>query len=201
MSQLEEFPKFFIYKITLESGKTYIGQHTQKSQKDNYISSSTYIHRHPEDKIIKRENILQLKDKEELNIFETICILQDIAENGKNNVNGTLGGWCLKYNYEMTEAIRQKIREKLTGTHRPENVKQKISKSNRGKPKSESHRKHISESLIGKPSWNKGIKTGPLKVKREIGNCKGLKWFNNGIKNKRAKECPPGFVEGYLKLS
>ena len=28
---------------------------------------------------------------------------------------------------------------------------------------------------------------------------KGMRWFNNGKINKRARECPPGFVPGILK--
>ena len=28
---------------------------------------------------------------------------------------------------------------------------------------------------------------------------KGLQWFNNGVVNKRCKECPEGFVPGYLR--
>ena len=29
-------------------------------------------------------------------------------------------------------------------------------------------------------------------------NALGMKWFNNGEKNVRAKECPKGFVPGRL---
>lgn len=38
--------KFYIYKITFESGRTYIGQHTQRKQNDKYITSSVYYKRH-----------------------------------------------------------------------------------------------------------------------------------------------------------
>lgn len=49
-----------------------------------------------------------------------------------------------------------------------------------------------SEAKKGKPTWNKGKK---LSEKAK----KGLRWFNNGEKCVRAKECPPGFVPGRIK--
>ena len=30
-------------------------------------------------------------------------------------------------------------------------------------------------------------------------NTKGMRWYNNGIKNIMSKECPPGFMPGILK--
>lgn len=49
-----------------------------------------------------------------------------------------------------------------------------------------------SEANKGKPTWNKGKK---LSEKAK----KGLRWFNNGEKCVRAKECPPGFIPGRIK--
>ena len=49
---------YYVYKLTFQSGRTYIGMHKQKSEKDNYITSSSYYHNHPEDKIVKREILI-----------------------------------------------------------------------------------------------------------------------------------------------
>jgi len=57
-----------------------------------------------------------------------------------------------------------------------EETKLKISINGKGKNK-------------GKEPWNKNKKLNYH-----------LKWFNNGIKNTRAKECPSGFVSGMLRI-
>lgn len=49
-----------------------------------------------------------------------------------------------------------------------------------------------SEAKKGKPTWNKGKK---LSEKAK----KGLRWFNNGEKCVRARECPSGFIPGRIK--
>lgn len=88
-------PKFYIYKLTFESGATYIGSHIQRKLEDNYITSSCYFRR-SNDKLKSREILLYLEDVETLNILETIAILQDKTSNLKN-VNGNLGNWCHKF--------------------------------------------------------------------------------------------------------
>lgn len=116
-------PKYYIYKLYFKSGKTYIGQHTQRREKDSYLTSSSYFRKHlNEDPLEKREIILEVGDKYTLDIMETICILGDKAENGKNNVNGNLGGWIFSYRYRYTDdEFRKLLSEKLKG--RPGNMK------------------------------------------------------------------------------
>jgi hypothetical protein len=41
-------------------------------------------------------------------------------------------------------------------------------------------------------------KTGSLR-RGKTGNLKGMKWFNNGIKNVRALKCPEGFKPGNIQ--
>ena len=81
-----------IYKVTFEDGKTYIGQHkhNKNDSNDDYITSSTYYKEGH--KVTKKEILLDCKDEITMDIMETICILEDKAENGDNNVNGNLGG-------------------------------------------------------------------------------------------------------------
>lgn len=92
----------YIYKLTLSSGKTYIGQRTYKSSlsanTDSYKGSSTYIKRNSQDTIIKKEILIEnIKDQDTLNFLETWCILSDKVYNKKNNINGTLGGFIYRY--------------------------------------------------------------------------------------------------------
>lgn len=101
------------------------------------------------------------------------------------------------------------------------------SEAQKGKPKSEETRKKIAEALKGKPSGNKGKHFSEESKKKNAEAHKGkhtgadnpfygkhhteesrkkmsearkvLRWFNNGEKCVRAKECPPGFVPGRIK--
>ena len=74
----------------------------------------------------------------------------------------------------------------------------------KGKPKSEETKKKIREAHKGKPGPNKGKKFSEetKKKMREAQkgntNTRGMRWYNNGKINKRAYECPPGFVPGRL---
>ena len=68
---------------------------------------------------------------------------------------------------------------------------------------SEETKKKLSEANKGKRAWNKGKKM-PEETKRKmrevnIGRMKGMRFFNNGKINIRAKECPEGFVPGRIK--
>ena len=97
------------------------------------------------------------------------------------------------------EKAMKESAEANKGKHRSEETKKKISESHKGqiawykgKKLSEEHKKKMSEALKGKPAWNKG-----KKLSKEA--RKGMRWFNNGEKCVRAKECTPGFVPGRIK--
>ena len=65
-----------------------------------------------------------------------------------------------------------------------------------GHKHSEETKKRISDSNKGK--HNGGYKLS-LNTKQKIGeSMKGMKWFNDGIKNYRCKECPVGCIEGRI---
>jgi hypothetical protein len=71
-----------------------------------------------------------------------------------------------------------------------------ISAAKLGKPCSAEHRAAMSKSRIGRPSKLKGLKRPEVSEGR-----KGINsgwWFNNGIQNVKAKECPVGFIKGRL---
>lgn len=124
-----DFPKYYIYKLTFQSGATYIGQHTQKTENDKYITSSKYFKEHRKtDPLIKREILLYVKDKETLDIMETLCIRGDMCNNEKN-VNGNYGNWEYRFNFK--------------GRHHTDEFKQNTKKQMEEMWKNPEHRKHM----------------------------------------------------------
>lgn len=68
----------------------------------------------------------------------------------------------------------------------------KGNKNTLGKHHSDDTKKKMSEVHMGKSHSEE--------TKRKISEAnKDMKFFNNGVINKRAKECPEGFVPGRLK--
>ena len=146
-----------IYKVTFEDGKTYVGQHkhNKNDPNDEYITSSTYYKEGH--KVTKKEIILDCKDEITMDIMETICILEDKAENGDNNVNGNLGGmmnveWgknafriSAKTNgYKISMSLM-----KLYSSEKGNEVREKMSKSKKdlyNSEKGDEIRKKMSES-------------------------------------------------------
>lgn len=76
-------------------------------------------------------------------------------------------------------------------------TRKKLSEANKGKKRSDSFKKKISDlkknntNMLGKHHAEES------KLKTSL-SMKGLKFYNNGIKTIRAKECPPGYVPGRL---
>lgn len=130
-------------------------------------------------------------------IFLTVAEHEILHKKGKCRSKSTCCkiSKALKVHYISKEA-RQKLSEAhkgipskkkgkpgtFKGKHHTEEAKRKISKAHKGKHLSEETRRKISEAKKGK-----------------ISNVKGKRWYNNGIKNVRAKECPPSFVPGRLR--
>ena len=78
----------------------------------------------------------------------------------------------------------------MYGRHHSEESKKKNREAHKGKKMSEEARKKMSEAH----------KNMSEEYKKNIGEAmKGMRWFNNGEKCVRAKECPPGFVPGRIK--
>ena len=82
-NQLVRSPIFYIYKVTFESGATYIGQHKQIKLNDKYITSSSYHKKHPDNAIINREIIIYTDSPDKANFLETFLILNDKAYSPK----------------------------------------------------------------------------------------------------------------------
>ena len=74
------------------------------------------------------------------------------------------------------------------GKHQSEESKKKISEAQKGE-KNPNYGKHFSEEYKKKLS----------EAHKGNTNTKGTRWYNNGIINTMAKECPEGFVPGILR--
>lgn len=108
---------YYVYKLTFQSGRTYIGCHKQKKENDKYITSSSYYKNHPEDSLLKREILIEVKDEMTMDFLETWCILSDKAYNPKSNVNYNLGNFFHRFSSGYrTEEEKQKSVERLKHT-------------------------------------------------------------------------------------
>ena len=109
---------------------------------------------------------------------------------------------------KFSETRRQNISNSLKGkpgTNKgkvfSEEHKRKISEAHKGKKLSDEHIKNMSKSLKGRTSPNKGKRCIWLSEYNKTMNKLnvGKHWYNNGVANIRAFECPNGFVDGRLK--
>lgn len=113
---------------------------------------------------------------------------------------------------EATEAHSNAMKGEnnpMYGKHHSERTKKKLSEaakgrpgSNKGKKFSEEHKKKIGDSKKGN-NYFLG-KHHSVESKKKMSDAtkvqmKGMRWFNNGEINIRAKECPPGFIPGRIK--
>lgn len=208
----EKFPKFYIYKLIFESGKSYVGQHTQYVEDDGYVTSSSYYKRNKNiDPVRSREILIFVDDTFTLDLLETICIFADKAENGSKNVNynwggyanGMVGGW--NKGIPMNESTKKKIsetckliphqtgfkhtvetKEKMSKAHKgfrhTEESKQKISNSKLGHVMDDYTKQRLLEANLGKTPWNKGKKATDEVKKKLSESHKGQIPWNKGIK-------------------
>lgn len=97
-----------------------------------------------------------------------------------------------------SEETKKKIAEKLKGKKLSEETKGKISEVKKGRKLSEETKKKISNSKKGKLSNRKNCILS-TKTKRKMSEShKGKHWYNNGIIEFQARECPDGFTRGRL---
>ena len=145
--------RYYIYKLTFKSGATYIGQHIEKVENDGYVSSSVYMQRHPEDELVNREILIKVKDKETLDIMETLCIRADKCENPKN-VNGTMGNWHFRFTFsgcKHSEKKKKDTSEFFKQKWKEEEFRNKMIAKHIGRKNTEETKQLMSESA--KASW------------------------------------------------
>lgn len=99
--------------------------------------------------------------------------------------------WIAKNRKPISDETRKKLsiaaKRNLT-----EERKQLLIQANLGKHHTAEHKAKISEKLRGVVR-SENFKDGVSK------QFAGTRWYNNGIVNKRCKDCPEGFVPGKLK--
>lgn len=111
---------------------------------------------------------------------------------------------------KLSEETRKKISDGNKGKHTGENnpnygkhiseeQKKKIGAANKGRKMSEEAKMKNAEAHKGQTPWNKGKQISEEHKKKISETFKSLRWFNNGEKCVRAKECPPGFIPGRIK--
>ena len=111
------------------------------------------------------------------------------------------------YGKHLPEEHKNKIGEGNRGKQLTEETKHKISLAKIGKPKSVETRRKMAEAHTGKHhSEETKLKIGEASRnsseetrKKLSAVTKGTRWYNNGKINKRAKECPKGFIPGRLR--
>lgn len=178
--------KFYIYKITLKSGSTYIGSHIERRNNDGYSNSSRYIKRHPEDPIMSREILFYLPTLEQMNIMETIAIISDKI-NSPKNINGNYGNWIynfhskldcpwnkgLKMSKETCEKMSEKRRESIICLETDEIFSHtgKVSHADQvinGKRKSANGGLHYRKFILGEDEDDTIRKNNNIKELKEI---------------------------------
>ena len=94
-----------------------------------------------------------------------------------------------------SEETLKRISEALKGKHHSEDTRLKMSESHKGKHLTAEHRQKISEA-------NKGNHHSAETCKKLSEAFCGMLYWNNGISNKRCRECPgEGWKRGRLKAS
>ena len=121
-------------------------------------------------------------------------------------------GRCLseEHKKKLSEAKKGKYageKNPMYGKKHSEEVRNKISRAHKGKKMSAETRKRMSESRKGhlvseetRKKLSEAKQNISAETRRKIGETKkGMRWFNNGKINIRAKECHDGFTPGQLR--
>ena len=136
-----------------------------------------------------------------------------IRMSGENNpMFGRIGQLNPFYGRHHTDEAKQALRNYHLGKHQTEETKNKLKELFTGRFVSEETKKKMSESAKGKKQFLGLHHTEETKQKMSIrmsgennpmfgksgvnSPTFGKHWFNNGIINVRARECPDGFVRG-----
>lgn len=192
---------YYIYKITnLINGKTYIGQHKYKELNDYYMGSGKHLinaQKKYDIKNFKKEILVfNVAKKEHIDLLEKTFIASERekvgVENCYNITDGGGGGSGKGRHHKHHKAS-------FKGRHHSEETKKRLSEASKG---NQNHKGfHHSEDARKKMSaaWDYDKHFTEERRKKQSETFKLLRWFNNGERSIRAKECPEGFVPGRLK--
>ena len=194
---------YLIYKITNTiNGKFYIGKHKTSKLDDTYFGSGKHlknaINKYGAQNFVF-EILIDLNNYEEMTLLERMVVNEDFISRC-DTYNEHLGGdggfakglWKGRKR-SVEDNLKKSIRMKTNnprkgkvgtfkGRRHTDIAKLKNSIAHKSKKLSDEAKKKMSCSHKGKNDWSKG-----------------RHWFNNGITNVVAVECPIGFTEGRIK--
>ena len=192
---------FGLYKVTnLVNGKMYIGQHVTDNLDDGYMGSGKLIKRALSKYGIsnfRKEWLGFYEDEEELNYMERVFVDQTWLDRS-DTYNLQIGGGL-----RQSEAVKFKMRRSHVGKspwnkNLPKELQPKFGKhcSLLTKHKISMKHKGLKYKNI---SALKGRKLSDEHKQKDREAMLGLKFWNNGCINVRARECPEGFIAGRIK--
>lgn len=110
---------------------------------------------------------------------------QTLKENFRNSLLGHHNGLGKK----RTKESKERIRQAKLGNKNPMY----------GKKQSEETKRKRSQALMGHHGYWTGKRMTKETIEKMSVKQRGMRWFNNGTINTKAKVCPEGFVAGRLK--
>ena len=137
----------YLYKITIDNGKFYIGRHSTKNLDDNYMGSGKWVRSIKDKNRLRKEILSFYEDIETLKNAEEITILEYIQDENNMNFNTNSCGFSYgDLNPSKSEIARKLNSERVSGNNNPTKSKEVAEK--------------ISRSLKKWYSKNKGTFTG-----------------------------------------
>lgn len=212
---------YCIYRITnLVNGKSYIGQHKYTNEANpmgSYKGSGKILKlaykKYGEENFEIEVLYKRIRDKATVDAMEIWAIEKYKPE--YNIAKGGSGGFTMEYaTEEQIKVWKEHInknsffrgkrfvpREYMT-EEEWKIVCQKISESNRKVEHTAEWNAKVKESTkkfyeAGNHNSSYGVKKSESHCKRISESRKGYKWFNNGVEEVQAKECPEGYVPGF----
>lgn len=198
-----------IYKITNKvNGKMYIGQHTTEDLDDGYLGSGTWVKNAVKkygEEAFTKEWLEFAENAEDLNYLERMYVDEEWCDR-PDTYNLIVGGGVrvgFKHTYKSKKIMSIKAKERfkdkenhpMYGKHLSKEQKEKQRASHLGQ-QSHMKGKHLSEETRKKLSEKR---KELCRQNPHISSINGGKhWYNNGVKNKMAFECPNGYREGRI---
>lgn len=212
---------YCVYRITnLINGNSYIGQHMYTNEANpmgRYKGSGKLLklaYKKYGLENFKTEVLYKrIRDKSTVDAMEIYAI--EKYKPKYNIAKGGTGGFTMEYASEeqirvWKEHLSQNSffrgkrfvpKEYMTEEEFNE-FRQKISESNRKVEHTEEWNAKVAKSTkafyqSGNHNKSYGVKFSESHCKRISESRKGYKWFNNGVEEVQAKECPEGYVPGF----
>ena len=151
----------FIYKVTSESGKYYIGRHSTKKLNDGYVGSGKWV-KSLKDKISLKREIIEFCSEDNIKDREEYYLMENVGKENCMNFNLSSEGFSFgkltpSHDKNIVECRAEKMRGENNPAKRSE-VRKEMSESqkkstknthNKGKKLSDQARINMSEARKG----------------------------------------------------